>query len=298
MINENLMWRRMKNNSKDIHITENMLRDLEDDYVCACARFSARGTSSAFSVKDPIWKLTDKNETLKALIINSRSTILPVFCNLKEIPSPKFLSGFFSLIKIHSVQGLKEEVIIMEKAMKQYGKNITDIFDYDLMSLEARNANFRLEERRAEIKEISGLVLRVPRMTDLDALAPLQAAYEHEEVLHKGSVFSPAASRVNLSNIIADRLILAAEINGRLIGKINVSGVSFTKYLIGGIYVHPDFRSMGVARFMTSQFITSLTKEDRGVSLFVKKTNIPALKLYSGLGFKARTDYRITYFDN
>jgi len=282
-------WRKMRNNDREIFPAQDMLRDLEDDYTCAAARFVSRVPS-----RDSVWTLKGKKNELKALIINSKSTILPVFYGQYDFPRPKFLGGYFQLKKIHSVQGLKEEVIILENEIKNFGRKISDIFDYDFMTLDplTKNRNPAL----ADQKTASALVLRVPAMTDLDVLAPLQAAYEHEEVLHNGSVFSPAASRISLASVIAGGNILAAEVNGRLVGKINISGVSFTKYLIGGVYVHPDFRNKGIAEAMTSLFISSLVKDGRGVTLFVKKTNLAAKKLYTKLGFKTIKDYRITYF--
>jgi len=294
-------WRKMKNKDKDIICAEEMLRDLEDDYTCAAARFISRVPS-----RDPVWTLTGKKNELKALIINSKSTVLPVFyagnCAKEssqfDMPSPKFLGSYFQLKRIHSIQGLKEEVIILEDVIQKYGREISDIFDYDFMCLDflaAKPVNCSAE-KTAEKKIMPGLVIKTPKMTDLDALAPLQADYEHEEVLHKGSVFSPAASRINLASIVAGGNILAAEIDGRIVGKINVSGVSFTKYLIGGVYIHPDFRNLGIAETMTSCFISSLVKDGMGVNLFVKKSNLAAKKLYTKLGFKVVKDYRITYF--
>jgi len=280
---KDIKWRKIGNNDKDIFPVQDMLRDLENNYVSACARFLTRNPQ-----KDPVWILTGKNP---ALIINNRSTLLPVFCGLTDIPKPKFLKNFSLFNKVHSIQGLKEEVILLEDTMSLFGNKISDKFDYDLMSLDYLSCR-----KLFSGKSSSDLVLRIPTMSDLDALAPLQAAYEHEEVMHKGSVFSPAASRVNLANIIKNGKILSAQVNGRLVGKINVSGTSFTNYLIGGVFVHPDFRGRGIARQMTADFITSLTADGKSVTLFVKKTNIAARNLYIKLGFSLKGDYRITYF--
>jgi predicted GNAT family acetyltransferase len=206
----------------------------------------------------------------------------------KEIPDARFLKSFFNKKKLHSVQGLTMEVQIMENVLERIGMTAWDIYDYDLMDLDSLPS--------AKLSGPENLVLRVPQMIDLDAAAPLQAGYEMEEVLPKGAAFSPAASRINLSNIIAKGQILAAQINGRLVGKINVSSVSFTRYLVGGVYVHPDFRGMGIAKRMTQEFITSLISQGKGITLFVKKNNIPARKIYAALGFKKTGDYRITYY--
>ncbi|MCL2806027.1 MAG: GNAT family N-acetyltransferase [Treponema sp.] len=283
-------WQRIKNNSRDIIPVLEILAGLEDDYVSACSRFEP--------AKYPAWALKGKNDEIHALIVNSRSTIIPVFRDLKEIPFPKFLGGYFLLKKIYSVQGLKEEVIILEKIMSRLGKIVSDIFDYDLMEINSGQWAVDSGQNGAGSRHcpLPSVILRKPQLVDMDALAPLQAAYEKEEVLGRGSVFSPAASRINLSNIVANGKILAAEINGKIVGKINVNGISYTKYQVGGVYVHPDFRGKGIGRYMASAFISSLLSEGKGITLFVKKTNIAAKKLYASIGFKVRGDYRITYY--
>ena len=280
-MNEICQWLKMK--KKDIPGIEKLLRAMEDNYVSACGRYLSCNPSS-----DSVWTLRGRKGKLLGLIVNSKSTLMPVLCGRKEIPQPRFLGGFFRRKRIHSVQGLKEDVLVLETAMKKTGRNVQDVFDYNLMNL----------DRRPDPKGYgpSNLVLRAPRLTDLDAVAALQAAYEKEEVIPGGSAFSPAASRMNTANIIIRAQILAAEICGRLVGKINISAVSFTRYLIGGVYVHPDFRGMGIARRMAAEFIIPLINEGMGVTLFVKKTNLAARRLYTGLGFAENGDYRITYY--
>jgi predicted GNAT family acetyltransferase len=273
----------MKN--RDITQTECLLRDRENDCVSACGRYLAREPSS-----DHVWILSGRKGELSALIINSRSTLIPVLCSIREIPRLRFLSSFTRKKKIHSVQGMAEEVSVLEKEMENTGAVCVDMFDYDLMSLDS------LPFVKGYSLWPANLVLRVPGLTDLDGIAALQAAYEQEEVLPRGSTFSPAASRVNIANIISSGQILAAEIGGRLVGKINVSTVSFRRYQVGGVYVHPDFRGLGIAHRMAAEFIASIIKQGRGVTLFVKKNNTPARRLYLGLGFAIRGDYRIAYY--
>jgi len=276
-------WRKMR--KRDVPAAERLLRAMEGRYVSACGRFLTREDSS-----DHVWILRGESGELSGLLVNSRSTLIPVLCGRKEIPMPRFLGGFMRKKNVHSVQGLTEEVVVLEDAMEQMGRVITDIFDYDLMTID------RQPDPKGFSSGPSNLVLRVPKLTDLDEIAPLQAAYEQEEVLPKGSVFSPAASRINISNIIYRGQVLAAEICGRLVGKINISAVSFTRYQVGGVYVHPDFRGLGIARRMATEFIAPLINEGRGVTLFVKKTNLAARRLYAGIGFTVMGDYRITYY--
>jgi predicted GNAT family acetyltransferase len=282
MAGENNRWQKLK--SASIVHAEELLREAENDYVSACGRFLSRHPS-----KDYTWALCKENAFVSAMIINSKSTLLPVLREEKEIPDARFLKNFLKKKKPHSVQGLMWEVQIMENVLERIGMTACEIFDYDLMNLD--NPPSAIKSSGPE-----NLVLSVPQMIDLDAVAPLQSGYEMEEVLPKGAAFSPAASRINLSNIIAKGQILAAQINGRLVGKINVSSVSFTRYLVGGVYVHPDFRGMGIAKRMTQRFTASLISQGMGVTLFVKKNNVPARKIYADLGFKKTGDYRITYY--
>jgi ribosomal protein S18 acetylase RimI-like enzyme len=276
-------WSKMK--SRDTGSIELLLREREKDCVGACGRFIGRN-----SFKSNIWTLRGKKGELSALILHSKSSLMPVLCGKKEIPSPRFLRSLLSGIKLHSVQGLKEEVIVLEKELEQLGGKTGDIFDYDLMCID------KPPNQKGYSSGPANLFLRAPKLADLDAVAALQAAYEKEEVLPKGSVFSPLSSRVNTANIITKSHILAAELGGRLVGKININAVSFTRYQVGGVYVHPSFRGLGIASRMAAEFIGSLILQGRGVTLFVRKTNMAARRLYAGLGFSARGDYRISYY--
>ena len=275
----------MKDKKSDIKAAETLLRTNERNCVGACGRFL-----SLNETKGHVWMLNEITTSPSALLIYSRSTIIPVLCGKKEIPSPDFLKEYVKKKKIHSLQGQKEDALVLEEKLKQMGAQPSDIYDYDLMSLDMQ------PDQQCFSSGPENLVLRVPHLIDLDAIAPLQAAYEKEEVLPSGSSLSPASSRVNLAHIIAKEQMLCAQINGRIVGKININAVSFTRYQVGGVYVHPDFRGMGIARRMAAEFIASLINTGRGVTLFVKKANTHAQRLYLGLGFTVSGDYRITYF--
>jgi len=266
-MSDNFRWRKMR--KRDASGAEALLREHERYYVGTCAKFLDRGPS------DYVWAVRGKSGEPSALIIHAKSTLMPVLCGAKEIPAPRFSGGLFGPVAVHSVQGPRDEAIAVETALEKMGRKTAENIDYDLMAIDT------LPDAACFLAGPPGLVFRIPRYT---------------EVLPRGAVFNPAASRINAARIIEKARILGAELEGRLVGKINVSAVSFTRFQVGGVYVHPDFRGMGIARRMAAEFIGSLIAEGRGVTLFVKKSNPAARKVYDRLGFSAIGDYRISYY--
>jgi predicted GNAT family acetyltransferase len=141
-----------------------------------------------------------------------------------------------------------------------------------------------------------GLVLRVPERADIEAMFPLQKAYEQAEVLPPDAVFSPAACRLALERIIGRERVLVACLGGRIVGKVNTNADSFTLRQVGGVYVDERYRGRGIGTAMLAAFVRDLIAEGKGASLFVKKRNTAARALYRRVGFTGAGDYRITYF--
>jgi len=278
-MSDSFSWRKIK--KSDFPRVEKLLMDAENNYVNASAKFLLQKEANVV-----IWVLSGKNDGIQAVILNWKNNILPVLCDYSGSLSD-FNKDFLLSQKIHSVQGLKQEVMALEKEITK-NREPKDIIDYNLMSLDSPPT--KKNTTNLNIKLIT------PKMTDIDAITPLQAEYEKEEVLPKGANFSPAASRVNAANIIAKGQVLAAEVDGRFVGKINVSAVSFTRYQVGGVYVYPDFRGRGIAGAMAYEFISSLISQGRGVTLFARKSNNAACRLYKSLGFKNINDYCILYY--
>jgi predicted GNAT family acetyltransferase len=188
------------------------------------------------------------------------------------------------------VQGLREDVEFLEGGIADLNRQPVDRFDYDLMALDREPDSGRAGP------PLPGLVLRKPAAADTEELFALQSAYEMEEVLPAGAVFNPAASRLNLARVLANEQMLVAELNGRIVGKINTSAGSFTRRQIGGVYVRPGCRALGIGRRMTAEFTRGLIRQGWGVSLFVKKRNTAARRVYLGIGFETLGDYRISYY--
>jgi len=279
-MSDSFSWRKIK--KSDFPRVEKLLKDAENNYVNASAKFLLQKEANVL-----IWVLSGKKGDIQAVILNWKNNILPVLCGYNGSLND-FNKEFLLSAKIHSLQGLKQEVMALEKEITK-SREPKEIIDYQLMSLDA-------PPKKKHTASSLNIKLITPKMTDIDAIAPLQAEYEKEEVLPKGAAFSPAASRVNAANIIANGQVLAAQVDGRFIGKINVSAVSFTRYQVGGVYVYPEFRGRGVAGAMAYEFISSLFSQGRGVTLFARKSNNAACRLYLSLGFKNINDYSIIYY--
>jgi len=273
-------WRKIKK----IAGAEELLRANERWCMSACGKFLKGGSA--------VWVLGGNKGVPSALVIQAKQTLLPVLCDQKTVPPPRFLRGIFGgRAFLHSLQGRKDDVLVMEKALEEMGLYPSEKKDYDIMCLDHVPSSCR---SAAPVN----LVIRKPAPEDMNALAALHAAYEQEEVLPAASEFRPAASRLNIERIFAEEQMLVAELGGCLVGKINTNAVTFTRYQIGGVYVHPDYRGIGIAGRMTFEFVDSLAAQGRSISLFVKKTNTAARRVYQRIGFEITGDYRIDYFSN
>jgi ribosomal protein S18 acetylase RimI-like enzyme len=277
-----LLKRWLKIKKSQIDGAEELLRANERWCMNACGRFLKGGSS--------VWILGGRKSPPSALLIQTGQTLLPVLCDQEKVPQPHFLRGIFGgMVFLHSLQGRKDDVLVMEKALEEMGLYAAEKKDYDIMCVDRPPAPCH---SAAPVN----LIIRKPAPRDMDALAALHAAYEQEEVLPAASEFRPAASRQNIERIFAEEQMLVAELDGCLVGKINTNAVGFTRCQIGGVFVHPDYRGMGIAGRMTSEFVASLAAQGMGVSLFVKKTNIAARRVYLRAGFETAGDYRIDYF--
>ncbi|MDR2923734.1 MAG: GNAT family N-acetyltransferase [Treponema sp.] len=269
-------WRKIKKSQEAG--AEEMLRANERWCMNACSRF-IKGS--------PVWVLG--RGIPSALVIHSRRTLLPVLCDQQTVPPPRFLRGIFGAVSLHSLQGRREDILVMENALEKMRLHAVEKIDYDIMCIDHPPLPCR---SAAPVN----LIIRKPAPQDMDALAALHAAYEQEEVLPAASEFRPSVSRLNIERIFAQERMLVAELGGCLIGKINTNAAAFTRCQIGGVYVHPDYRGMGIAGRMTFEFTESLTAQGRGISLFVKKTNTAARRVYQRIGFEITGDYRIDYY--
>ncbi|MCL2190972.1 MAG: GNAT family N-acetyltransferase [Treponema sp.] len=260
---------------------EALLKSRERWCMNACHRYINRK-----SLKGDVWALHDQTGELSALLVHARQGLLPVRGEQGRLTTPHFLRGLFGTVPVHSLQGIKDDVLIMEAEMEKMGLPATEKIDFDLMCMDGRPSGFSFAGP-------TRLVVRKPQLADMDSLVALHAAYETEEVQSRPN---PAVSRLHMERIFANEQMLVAELGGRLIGKINTNAVTFTRCQVGGVYVHPDYRGLGIARRMAGEFAAGLVAQGRGISLFVKKTNPAARMVYRNVGFEILGDYRINYY--
>jgi RimJ/RimL family protein N-acetyltransferase len=272
--------------------TEAFLRRRERYSVGACYRYLALRNESLY------WHAEN------GFLIHVRRTLFPVFDFAEDacrLPLPRRLEKIFAREGLHAAQGLVRDMELLGPALSLCGVIPSETIDYDLMELDypreltdsGRNPFAVMSPVPPANRDI---ILRVPGPEDADALFPLQAGYDQEEVLPRAVVFNPAVCRKNLEAIISTGLVLAAEYRGRLVGKINLNAESYTRSQIGGVYVDPACRGRGIGSALIAGFIRLFASRGKGFTLFVKKQNAAARRVYDRLGFTKLGDYRIEYF--
>ena len=171
--------------------------------------------------------------------------------------------------------------------------------DYNLLSADShdirKSIRSYLETKKAADKGIS-----VHRATgsDLNRLMPLRKAYEIEEVLLNPENFIESACRRRFAATISEQAVFFAEKTGSPIAKscINASGIDWLQ--IGGVYTLPEYRSRGISAMLMVALAEYAVSVRKNLTLFVKKDNIAAAKLYFNCGFIKNDNFRISYLES
>jgi RimJ/RimL family protein N-acetyltransferase len=263
---------------------EMFLKAREPFCVSACAHFLRM--SYLF---DKMWVLSAGRAAVSALLFQSGRTLYPVFGGHVSMRLPVFMHRILRNSNIHAVQGLLRDTALLEELLLPLAFIARERIDFDLMNLDSG------EQLRALTKPPAAINFRVPTSADIASLVPLQAAYQKEEVLQAGALYSPALCRYQTEYIVRNEKILIACNRGRIIGKINTNAQSYSRYQLGGVYVEPAYRNCGVASAMTNVFCRLLLAEGKALTLFVKKNNLAAIRVYQKTGFTKTADYRIVY---
>ena len=127
-------------------------------------------------------------------------------------------------------------------------------------------------------------------------LFDIQKNYEIEEVLLPGNTFSPSATFDHLRQTLREQIVLVAEVNREPIGKVNTNARGIFYDQVGGMYTDRRVRSRGVGTALMLRLLQRIAAEHKSASLFVKKDNAAALRLYKGIGFAIEDEFRISYY--
>jgi len=168
--------------------------------------------------------------------------------------------------------------------------------EYDAMRLppDARLASGR---RPPETGFASGRAeVRRAGPEDLDALYPIAAAYEKAEVMTELHAFDPGTCRAAQARSLSSQIVYIATVGGRPVARAQTNARGIATDQIGGVFVEPEQRGLGLGRLVMEALVASILSEGRAASLFVKKANDVARSLYLAMGFAYVRDYRVSYF--
>jgi predicted GNAT family acetyltransferase len=131
---------------------------------------------------------------------------------------------------------------------------------------------------------------------DADRLFEIQRDYELEEVFLDPSHFSDTICRTLLRNTLRKQIVFVAECGGRPVAKAGTNARGYQVDQIGGVFTDKNFRSRGVGTHLMCVLLRYLKAEKSMASLYVKKDNPAASRLYQKLEFRPREAYRISYY--
>ena len=155
-----------------------------------------------------------------AILCHPTRLVFPIFpapdaCEAWELEGSALdrdISLLASSFPAASVIGMEEDVVRYEEAL---GLSPRASVAYRMMTKAATAPSIDDPSRIG----YPGLSVRRAFPEDLDALLPLQEAYEREEVLTRIHAFNPAACKASLARALARQLVFAAEEGGVIIGK-------------------------------------------------------------------------------
>jgi len=277
-----------------------------ESWACACSG-KLRSATGAFMLpplsKGALYLLVDKGSSeLRSLVLfSSNGTVLPVFEHLRLAPdssaAAKILDALlkklrtapiFVLWKPEAAIGLSEHVAFLERS---FGWNPSLRISYDMMALES-DAGMISGGRKTP----PGLSIRRASAEDLEELMPVATAYDQDEVLTPLHRFNYDACKAAQVRSLARYRVFVATLDGQIVGRAQTNATGFAWEQLGGIYVYPRNRGLGIASVLVGGLSAAIRESGRRPCLFVKKTNAPARRVYEKLGFSVLGDFSVDYF--
>lgn len=249
----------------------------------------------------------DAHGIVAAVLLGSNGSAFPVLACELDSGGPRAIAALSPLGRLRSVRGYDKSVCIGAREHAQalesaLGWSAVLGIDYDVMSIEAAglaraitpgdSGNHSGGTRTGGLRVVN----RRATLADLDALYPLAADYERTEVMTELHTFDPAVCRAMQRRSLERQIVYLATVGARVVARAQTNARGWSYDQIGGVYVDPEFRGLGLGRAVVSALLADLRERGRGATLFVKKSNEVARSLYRALGFSTIRDYRISYF--
>ncbi len=262
------------------------------------SRISLAGKPAAGELKNAdIFIYYSNSQAMAAVFAGNDSIIVPLFPK-GTIPEAgqlaNVLQGSKNIRKKYlTVMGELSSVRLLAALFK--GRNSHSV-DYKLLTADSAliTALPPLKSRELPLQDIK---IKTAVSSDIDLLMPLRKDYEIEEVLLDPSTFNETACRIRFLDTIKTRTVLYAIYQNRPVATccINAEGLGWNQ--IGGVFTLPEYRSLGVSSAVLRKIAEFSVLKKKNLTLFVKPSNTPAVRLYEKNGFILRNDYRISYLE-
>ena len=139
--------------------------------------------------------------------------------------------------------------------------------------------------------------LRSATLEDAQLVHDSGARLRAEELEEDPRAIDPAAYRRRVEEECRDgHTYLWLDAEG-LCFRASLSALTPDAAQISGVYTPPHRRKRGLARRGIAELCVRLFQHSRAACLFVNRENAPALALYHGLGFVARSAWRSIFYD-
>ena len=248
--------------------------------------------------KNNVFLERNNGKICSTIMLSPEGIICPVFT---EASNPGPISEIikntaYSKKRYMTLMGRSDDLNIIEQMFKNFSRVS---IDYNLLIANSEKiplqVNAYLEKKNPQFLE--RFTIYRADLNNLDRLMPLREAYELEEVLFNPDYFNKQACRKRFSNTIVTNSVFFASENGRPAATscINACGIKWAQ--IGGVYTVPKYRSQGLSAILMSAIAKETVEKDLNLTLFVKKNNLPANKLYANCGFRDVGDFRISYLE-